>query len=279
MFYLVYKIIQLSTGREYIGQHQTSNLNDGYMGSGTLIAQAVEENPNDFVKTILWYCDSDDEMNELEAALVTEEYLLANFPEKTFNQVPGGKVSMDVVNKWSKKLNPHKFDKPKRYIKKWNPNSQVSEEQWNAGYTTIGKIQRALTKAIRSGDWPEVLVGYKEQYREVFENSMTTMDFEEFIGYSTAVQCINGSLSIAQQKIIDGLVYDEKCGRFVSSEPKWPWYHIHNMSRKARNLYSGRAKGLKGDVALFHEFSGLTKLGVTELSLQEWKVLKSMWNN
>lgn len=79
MFYLVYKIIQLSTHREYIGQHQTDNLNDGYMGSGTLIAPAVEANPTDFVKTILWYCDSADEMNELEAALVTEEYLLANF--------------------------------------------------------------------------------------------------------------------------------------------------------------------------------------------------------
>lgn len=108
MFYLVYKIIQLSTGREYIGQHQTDNLNDGYMGSGTLIAPAVEENPTDFVKTILWYCDSADEMNELEAALVTEEYLLENFPEKTFNQVPGGKSDLAAIVKWQKILYPEK---------------------------------------------------------------------------------------------------------------------------------------------------------------------------
>lgn len=96
----VYKIIQLSTGREYIGKHKTDNLNDGYMGSGTLITPAVLENPSDFVKTIIWYCDSESEMNELEASLVTEEYLLKNFPEKTFNQVPGGAVSMDVIAKW-----------------------------------------------------------------------------------------------------------------------------------------------------------------------------------
>lgn len=108
MFYIVYKIIQLSTGREYIGQHQTDNLNDGYTGSGTLISPAVEENPSDFVKTILWYCDSYDEMNELEASLVTEEYLLKNFPEKTFNQVPGGKVDLPTINKWQKILYPGK---------------------------------------------------------------------------------------------------------------------------------------------------------------------------
>lgn len=104
----VYKIIQLSTGREYIGKHKTDNLNDGYMGSGTLITPAVLENPSDFVKTIIWYCDSESKMNELEAALVTEEYLLKNFPEKTFNQVPGGDVPLNVVLKWQKKLYPEK---------------------------------------------------------------------------------------------------------------------------------------------------------------------------
>lgn len=78
------------------------------MGSGTLITPAVLENPSDFVKTIIWYCDSESEMNELEATLVTEEYLLKNFPEKTFNQVPGGAVSMDVIAKWQKILYPEK---------------------------------------------------------------------------------------------------------------------------------------------------------------------------
>ena len=104
----VYRIIQLSTGREYIGKHGTDNLNDGYMGSGTLITPAVESNPSDFVKTIIWYCDSESEMNELEAALVTEEYLLENFPEKTFNQVPGGDIPLHVSAQWMRKLYPEK---------------------------------------------------------------------------------------------------------------------------------------------------------------------------
>lgn len=104
----VYKIIQLSTGREYIGIHSTDDFNDGYMGSGTLISFAVDKNPSDFVKTIIWMGKDRTEIEELEAALVTEEYLLKNFPEKTFNQVPGGDVPLNVVLKWSRKLNPEK---------------------------------------------------------------------------------------------------------------------------------------------------------------------------
>lgn len=104
----VYKIIQLSTRREYIGIHSTDNFNDGYMGSGTLIKPAVDACPDDFVKTIIWMCDTREEAEELESTLVTEEYLKENFPERTFNQVPGGKVSLGVVNKWQKKLYPTK---------------------------------------------------------------------------------------------------------------------------------------------------------------------------
>lgn len=105
-YHYVYKIIQLSTQREYIGIHSTSDFNDGYMGSGTLIAPAVEENPTDFIKTIIWMGTSREQIEEIEASLVTEEYLLANFPEKTFNQVPGGKINPGAIAKWWRILHP-----------------------------------------------------------------------------------------------------------------------------------------------------------------------------
>lgn len=104
----VYKIIQLSTRKEYIGIHSTDDFNDGYMGSGTLIKPAVDACPDDFVKTIVWMCKSRQEAEELESTLVTEEYLEENFPERTYNQVPGGKASFEMIRKWQKKLYPTK---------------------------------------------------------------------------------------------------------------------------------------------------------------------------
>ena len=40
--YLVYKTTCLVNGKIYIGQHQTYDLNDGYIGSGIELQKAIE---------------------------------------------------------------------------------------------------------------------------------------------------------------------------------------------------------------------------------------------
>lgn len=269
MFYLVYKIIQLSTGREYIGQHQTSNLNDGYMGSGTLIAPAVEENPADFIKTILWYCDSADEMNELEAALVTEEYLLANFPEKTFNQVPGGKISMDVVSKWSRKLNPERSlrgSMQKTSVKLICPVTGKTYSMHRLSRTPIT-------------DYPELLQKYEEICSEY---GITGKHYAPRMIMCIVEEYLKG-VDFHKVKELDTPVGN--CRHFLKTinptvtNKQYPWYHVARTTNNEKALYFGRIKGLEGDIALFHEFSGLNKLEVAEMDLSEWKILRSMWNN
>ena len=57
--YLVYKITNLVNGKYYIGQHQTKNPYDDYMGSGLMLENAkAKYGINNFVKTIRSCIDS-----------------------------------------------------------------------------------------------------------------------------------------------------------------------------------------------------------------------------
>lgn len=175
----VYKIIQLSTGREYIGIHSTDDFNDGYMGSGTLISFAVDENPSDFVKTIIWMGKDRAEIEELEATLVTEEYLLKNFPEKTFNQVPGGDVPLNVVLKWSKILSVSATKKyyPKRKSIKSTPGyknplvSDIPAKERNRFATWKSKAKGSYDGFDK---WSNLQIrrGMKAEWIETFRNSL-----------------------------------------------------------------------------------------------------------
>lgn len=56
MFYTVYKIVNNINQKEYIGQHKTNNLNDGYMGSGILLHNAIKNMAlKTLTKSILQY--------------------------------------------------------------------------------------------------------------------------------------------------------------------------------------------------------------------------------
>lgn len=74
--YLIYQIRNKLNGMIYIGQHQTENVDDGYMGSGLRIRRAIEKyGIENFEKTILFECKSEAEMNAKEAEIVNEEFI------------------------------------------------------------------------------------------------------------------------------------------------------------------------------------------------------------
>lgn len=96
MFYTVYKITNLKNDKIYIGTHQTNNLDDGYMGSGTVICNAVNKHGKEnFKKEILHFLDSKEEMYLKEKEIVNEEFLLR---EDTYNLRLGGDGGWDYVN-------------------------------------------------------------------------------------------------------------------------------------------------------------------------------------
>ena len=106
MFYYVYQITNLVNDKIYIGVHKTSDLNDGYMGSGKLIKRAIEKHGlENFKKEILNFFDSYSAALEKEKEIVTDEFLLR---EDTYNVRRGGTGGFDYINKNG--LNAAKLD-------------------------------------------------------------------------------------------------------------------------------------------------------------------------
>lgn len=76
MYYTIYQVTNKINGKIYIGKHQTSNLEDGYLGSGRKIVEAIKKyGKENFVKEILFIFHTESEMNAKEKELITEDFV------------------------------------------------------------------------------------------------------------------------------------------------------------------------------------------------------------
>lgn len=92
MFYTVYRITNKINGKYYIGMHKTSNLNDGYMGSGIHLRRAIEKyGIENFNKEILHIFDNEQDM-------ILKEKELVVVSEQTYNLCHGGKGGFSYIN-------------------------------------------------------------------------------------------------------------------------------------------------------------------------------------
>ena len=96
MFLYLYKIENLLDGKYYIGVHKTSNLDDGYFGSGKHLHQAISKHGiENFKKTILQFFDNEDDMFDAEASIVNEEFVR---DRQTYNMKVGGNGGWSYVH-------------------------------------------------------------------------------------------------------------------------------------------------------------------------------------
>ena len=111
MNYTIYKTTNLINNKIYIGQHQTDNLNDNYLGSGTLLLFAIKKyGKENFKKEILFNFDNFKEMNNKEAELVTSNFIKR---KDTYNMILGGIEGLENHSK--NKVNVYN-EKLKKYI-------------------------------------------------------------------------------------------------------------------------------------------------------------------
>jgi hypothetical protein len=89
MYYYLYQITNLLNEKVYVGVHRTDNLDDGYMGSGTLLKRAQSRyGLENFKKEILEYFENEEDMFQREAEIVNPEFAAR---EDVYNLVEGGK--------------------------------------------------------------------------------------------------------------------------------------------------------------------------------------------
>ena len=74
--HFIYKTTNLRNGRFYIGMHSTTNVNDGYLGSGDRLRNEIEKYGRDnFVREILEFAHDRESLKELEQKIVNESLL------------------------------------------------------------------------------------------------------------------------------------------------------------------------------------------------------------
>lgn len=70
-YYGLYKTTNLLNGKMYIGKHVTTNIDDGYLGSGTWLRRAVKKHgAESFRKEWLGFYEDEDELNYMERVFV-----------------------------------------------------------------------------------------------------------------------------------------------------------------------------------------------------------------
>jgi hypothetical protein len=87
--YFVYKTTNLINNTIYIGVHETTNINDGYIGSGKLLKQAIKKyGKTNFKRDILEFCNSKHDAYEYEAKLVDSIFIKR---DDVYNLTEGGR--------------------------------------------------------------------------------------------------------------------------------------------------------------------------------------------
>lgn len=105
---MIYKTTNRSNGRYYIGQHQTENKEDSYLGSGLVLKEAIAKyGRENFTREILRECGCKEEMNRVEA-----EVLCKHMDDPLcYNLSPGGQggfLGVDAIKKASLSWTPER---------------------------------------------------------------------------------------------------------------------------------------------------------------------------
>ena len=214
MFYYLYEIKNTVNNKIYIGVHQTKDINDGYMGSGTVVNKAYEKYGEEkFVKTILEYFNNREDMIRREIEIVNEDFLLR---DDTYNLRRGGTGGFDYINKNG--LNINRYER----TDEWRANLSRRMLENNPSTRTEVKIKNGarVKKMIESGKHP---FGDSEKQRELSNRPRKDGRTKSEVSKETASRMVeDGTHSFL--KMNSEKIPCEHCGK-IASYPNYKRWH------------------------------------------------------
>lgn len=97
-FHVIYKTTNIANNKIYIGLHSTNKLEDGYLGSGWILKDAIKKYGKPmFKREILCVFSTREEAREMEALVVDQGFVSRS---DTYNLHLGG---MGVEDQWGEK--------------------------------------------------------------------------------------------------------------------------------------------------------------------------------
>lgn len=144
MHHYIYKIKQKDSDNIYIGIHSTSNLNDGYMGSGVNLRKLMSELGKDsFEKEIISYHKTREQALEKEREIVNKDFVMQ--PNVLNIALGGGGVNickekrkqLVVINKRELKKHSKPFDADYFYTLKLQNNKFVTHTKYVTFVTAV----------------------------------------------------------------------------------------------------------------------------------------------
>lgn len=173
MTYIVYITTNLKNGKQYVGDHSTNNINDGYLGSGTALKSALKKyGRKNFKREILEQCITKQLAFDLQEKYIIQYNTMCpdgyNISPTGGIEMSGGKLSNQTKEKMSlSKLGIKFSDKHKENLRKAHIGLKQSLE-------TIEKRCKKTRGKKRSEEFKNLLRKPKtEETKEKIRKSLT----------------------------------------------------------------------------------------------------------
>ena len=162
--YLIYKITCSINNKIYIGKHKTDDIDDGYMGSGSLLK--YDQNLfgiDKFKREILFECKSEEEMNAKEAEIVNEDFIAR---DDVYNIKLGGDGGWDHIN--SNKALKSKITRAGAFVTRDKIRSlpkEIQAEFWKKIANKVQLVRSSWSEEYKDEIYAKISNTLKEFYR------------------------------------------------------------------------------------------------------------------